>query len=187
MFYRYEHYMSISHMALIVATVHIPRFLCSLYVLSLWTLYVYFAHCVNCGYSTHSEIPMFFICSIVMNIICTISHIALIVAIVHIPRFLCSLYVLSLWTLYVYFAHGVNCGYSTLQRDYPNDFFTNIKWYKILFLILYNNKIRYRILYHFTPLEFFTSWLFFTGVWVTASLLKSPGLFSVFWSTSIML
>ena len=30
-------------------------------------------------------------------------------------------------------------------------------------------------------------WWFFTGVWVTASLLKSPGLFSVFWPFSIML
>ena len=31
------------------------------------------------------------------------------------------------------------------------------------------------------------SWWFFTGVWVTASLLKSPGFFSVFWPFSIML
>ena len=31
------------------------------------------------------------------------------------------------------------------------------------------------------------SWSFFTGDWVTASLLKSPGLFSVFWLFSIML
>ena len=31
------------------------------------------------------------------------------------------------------------------------------------------------------------SWWYFTGYWVTASLLKSPGLFSVFWSFSIML
>ena len=31
------------------------------------------------------------------------------------------------------------------------------------------------------------SWWFFTGVWVTASLLKSPGLFLVFWPFSIML
>ena len=31
------------------------------------------------------------------------------------------------------------------------------------------------------------SWWFFTGVWVTASLLKSPGLFSVFWPFSVML
>ena len=30
-----------------------------------------------------------------------------------ISRFLCSLCVLSLWTFYVYFAHGVNSGYST--------------------------------------------------------------------------
>ena len=31
------------------------------------------------------------------------------------------------------------------------------------------------------------SWWSFTGVWVAASLLKSPGLFSVFWPFSIML
>ena len=31
------------------------------------------------------------------------------------------------------------------------------------------------------------SWWSFTGVWVTASLLKSPGLFSVFWLFTIML
>ena len=31
------------------------------------------------------------------------------------------------------------------------------------------------------------SWWFFAGVWVTANLLKSPGLFSVFWLIWIML
>ena len=31
------------------------------------------------------------------------------------------------------------------------------------------------------------SWWFFTGVWVTARLLKSPGLFSLFWTFSVML
>ena len=31
------------------------------------------------------------------------------------------------------------------------------------------------------------SWWFFTGVWVTANLLKSPGLVSVFWPSSAML
>ena len=31
------------------------------------------------------------------------------------------------------------------------------------------------------------SWWFFTGVWQTPSLLKSPGLFSVFWPISAML
>ena len=30
------------------------------------------------------------------------------------------------------------------------------------------------------------SWLFLPGVWVSTSLLKSPGLFSVFWPISIM-
>ena len=30
------------------------------------------------------------------------------------------------------------------------------------------------------------SWCSFTGVWATASTLKSPGLFSVFWSISVM-
>ena len=35
------------------------------------------------------------------------------------------------------------------------------------------------------PISF--SWWFFTGVWVTASLLKSLGLFSIFWPFSIML
>ena len=31
------------------------------------------------------------------------------------------------------------------------------------------------------------SWWFFTGIWLTASLLKSPGLLSVFWQFSIIL
>ena len=43
------------------------------------------------------------------------------------------------------------------------------------------------LLLSFTLLEFFSvSWCSFTGVWVTASLLKSPGLFLVFWPFSIM-
>ena len=40
--------------------------------------------------------------------------------------------------------------------------------------------------YYFILLSFFhttVSWWFFTGIWVTASLLKSPRLFSVFWPT----
>ena len=42
----------------------------------------------------------------------------------------------------------------------------------------------------FIPWEFFhisVSWWSFTGVWVTASLLKSPGLFSIFWLISIFI
>ena len=44
--------------------------------------------------------------------------------------------------------------------------------------------------YYFTVLRVFhasVSGLFFTRVWVTASLLKSPGLFSVFWPILVML
>ena len=39
---------------------------------------------------------------------------------------------------------------------------------------------------HIRVFHISVSWWFFTGVWVTASLLKSPGLFSVFWPFSIM-
>ena len=48
----------------------------------------------------------------------------------------------------------------------------------------------YYYYYYFTPLRVFhtnVSWWFFTGVWVTASFLKSLGLFSVFWPILIML
>ena len=44
--------------------------------------------------------------------------------------------------------------------------------------------------YYYSPIRAFhisVSRWFFTGVWVTASLLKSPGLFLVFWPFSIML
>ena len=43
------------------------------------------------------------------------------------------------------------------------------------------------LLYTFRVFHTSISWWFFTEVWVTASLLKSPGLFSVFWPSSIML
>ena len=44
------------------------------------------------------------------------------------------------------------------------------------------------ILYYYYFKRFHTSvnWWFTTGVWVTTSLLKSPGLFSVFWSILIV-
>ena len=46
------------------------------------------------------------------------------------------------------------------------------------------------IVYHYHSLirafHISVSWWFFTGVWVTASLHKSPGFFSVFWPFSIM-
>ena len=43
------------------------------------------------------------------------------------------------------------------------------------------------IIHTFRVFHISVSWWFFTGVWVTTSLLKSPGLFSVFWPSSIML
>ena len=43
------------------------------------------------------------------------------------------------------------------------------------------------IVYSFRVFHISVSWWFFTGVWVTACLLKSPGLFSVFWPFLIML
>ena len=43
------------------------------------------------------------------------------------------------------------------------------------------------LLLHIKLFHISTSWWSFTGDWETASLLKSPGLFSVFWPFSIML
>ena len=43
------------------------------------------------------------------------------------------------------------------------------------------------IIYSFRVFHISISWWFFTGVSVTTSLLKSPGLFSVFWPFSVML
>ena len=54
-----------------------------------------------------------------------------------------------------------------------------------------DGKIHYYYYYYYCYLHWSFShqrnWWSFTGVWVTASLLKSPGLFSVFWPFSIML
>ena len=43
------------------------------------------------------------------------------------------------------------------------------------------------IIYSLRVFHISFSWRFFTGVWVTASLLNSPRLFSVFWLFSMML
>ena len=56
--------------------------------------------------------------------------------------------------------------------------------------ILWSTGTAYYYYYYFTPLRiihYYVSWLFSTGVWVTISLLKSLGLFLVFWPISIML
>ena len=43
------------------------------------------------------------------------------------------------------------------------------------------------VFYFLRVYHFSISWWFSTGIWVTASLIKSPGLFSVFWLISAML
>ena len=54
-----------------------------------------------------------------------------------------------------------------------------IRWFIIIIFII--------IIYSFRGFHIIVTWWFFTGVWVTASLLKSPGLVSGFWSFSAML
>ena len=59
-----------------------------------------------------------------------------------------------------------------------------------LFFIDYHLFCSYYYYYYFTHLVVFhtcVSWWFSTGVWVTASLLRSLGLFWVFWSISAMI
>ena len=62
----------------------------------------------------------------------------------------------------------------------------------LLFKARTNEKKRdldkyYYYYYYFRVFHISVSWCSFTGDWVTPSLIKSPGLFSVFWPFSIML
>ena len=56
----------------------------------------------------------------------------------------------------------------------------------IYHLFAWSNNYYYYYYYSLRIFHINFSWLFFPGVWVTASLLKSPGLFSVFWPFPIM-
>ena len=64
-----------------------------------------------------------------------------------------------------------------------------------MFHSFFNSLARSRYLYFFSHYYYLLirdfhisiNWWFFIGVWVTASFLKSPGLFLVFWPFSIML
>ena len=58
-----------------------------------------------------------------------------------------------------------------------HSFFSSLERSRLLLLLLLFIRV-----FHIS-----VSWWSFTGDWVTASLLKSPGLFSVFWPFSIML
>ena len=83
------------------------------------------------------------------------------------------------WFVHIPFIRMVNFKFASLQR------LLNM-WLIVSYLLLYH----YHYYYYYYPVEIFSSALadgFFTGVWVTTSLLKSPGLFSVFWQFSIML
>ena len=54
----------------------------------------------------------------------------------------------------------------------------------------YRFSLYYYYYYYYQYFRIFhisVSWWFFTGVWVTASLLKPPGLVSLFWPSSAML
>ena len=58
--------------------------------------------------------------------------------------------------------------------------------HNLLIQFLYELSIDDFNIYSFRVFHIRVSWWSFTGFWVTASLLKSPGLFSVFWPFSIM-
>ena len=57
----------------------------------------------------------------------------------------------------------------------------------LLLLLLIIIIIIIIIIYSFRVFHISASWWFFTGFWVTVSLLKFPGLFTIFWPSSIML
>ena len=71
--------------------------------------------------------------------------------------------------------------------------FPDLLWHRSIFLWSNYSIVRFSgqafIIIIIYSLEFFhisVSWWSFTGDWVKASLLKSPGLFSGFWPSSIM-
>ena len=65
--------------------------------------------------------------------------------------------------------------YSVVSRDSKGDSCANsLLFYSFIIIIII-------IIYSFRVFHISVSWWFFTGVWVTASLFKSPGLVSGFW------
>ena len=93
-------------------------------------------------------------------------------------------FVPELRSRYVFFVFGdsyVLCIYVMnilcTFHTYPYIWLCNIT-YKLYLKIKYIIIIIIIIIYSFRVFHISISWWFFTGVWVTASLLKSPGLFS---------
>ena len=58
--------------------------------------------------------------------------------------------------------------------------------YPTLIVYFLTEYLSYYYFYSLRVFHISVSWWFFTGVWVTASFLKSPGLLSVFWPISTM-
>ena len=86
-------------------------------------------------------------------------------------------------SLYIYhFAVWSNKNSSTISNGLPSPC-SNIKSCTLFALVC----IIIIIIYSFTVFHIKVSWWFFTGVWATASLLNSFGLFSLFWASSIIL
>ena len=78
--------------------------------------------------------------------------------------------------------------FNSLTRSRYLSFFSFFQFYSV---VIRNSKVDNILLLLLLLLirvfHICVSWWSFTGDWVTASLLKSPGLFSVFWPFSIML
>ena len=94
------------------------------------------------------------------------------------------LYSLQIWSLFLFLYIAFYLVFFWALFILASILFNKLFWVAIIIIII----IKFIIIYY--SLEFFhfsISWWSFTGDWVTASLLKSPGLFSVFWPFSIML
>ena len=87
---------------------------------------------------------------------------------------------------------------NSYQHSPPTPFQSPFRFFNLLTFAIKKNKYgshydnsAQKLYYYFSILirvfHISVSWWFFAGVWVTASLLKSPGLFSVFWPFLIML
>ena len=97
------------------------------------------------------------------------------------------------WSLIVFIIKGFRfkCFYEECRRIYrPKRCGNNNKDENNSPKTLNDKNIRISFYDYFTPLGVFhtsISWWSLTGIWVTASLLKSPRLFSVFWPILIEL
>ena len=96
-----------------------------------------------------------------------------------------------IWSVAVYFSISFVC---KVSENGISIYFCY--WFWLVFVPFFT--IQYSIAFTYFPINIIyltllkvfqtsVSWWRFPGVWVTASILKSPGLFSVFWSVSTIL